>query len=94
MITNYNLTTLVDGDTSVVDGIAAGSPEQAIAFAAGILTERVKGHETMFMSPGVRWTIDTAVMDLENVTMLPGEVIGMFDLVLQAGQPRLVWTTA
>lgn len=46
------------------------------------------------MSPGVRWAIDNAVMDLANVTMLTGDVIGMNDLVIRGGQPKLVWTKA
>jgi hypothetical protein len=93
-MTTYNLTSLVNGTTSVVEPLVADTEEKAVAFAAGLLTERVKGHEAMFMSPGVRWAVDTAVMDLASVTMLTGDVIGMFDLVIREGQPKLVWTKA
>ena len=91
-MTTYNLTSLVNGTTSVVEPLVADTEEKAVAFAAGLLTERVKGHEAMFMSPGVRWAVDTHVMDLANVTMLTGDVIGVFDLLMQDGQPKVIFT--
>lgn len=88
----YNLITLVNEQTAVVEPLVADTPEKAIAYAAGMLSERVKGHEDMFMSPGVRWGIDTGQLDLANVMMLTGEALGAFDLVQIAGLPKLVWS--
>lgn len=70
----------------------ADTGEKAVAYAAGMLSERVKGHEEMFVSPGVRWGLDAGEMDLADVTMLFGTVLGAFDLIRQGGRPRLVWT--
>lgn len=88
---NFNLITLVNGTPGVVEPLIAETQEQAIAFSSGLLTERVKGHEHLFMSPVVRFVVDTAEIDLANVTMLTGEIIGTFDLVVRGGQPKLIF---
>jgi hypothetical protein len=91
-MTTFNLITLTNGQTAGVEPLIAETAELATAYAAGMITERVKGHEDMFMSPRVRWAIDTGVVDLVNVTMLTGDVVGTFDLVQRDGAAKLVWS--
>ena len=93
-LNTYNLIRVHNGQTAAVEPLIADSADKAIAHSAGMLTERIKGHEDMFMSPGLRWAIDTGQLDLANVAMLTGPVLGTFDLIQLGDARKLVWSPA
>ena len=92
MLTTYNLLTLIDGRLSAIEPVVSDTNEGAIAFASGVLTERLKGHLGMFVALKVRWGVDTGNRDLGDVTLATGPALGAFDIVTCSEGPRLVWS--
>ena len=90
--TTYHLLTLIDGKLSGIEPVVADTEDTAIAFASGVLNERIKGDIGMFLALKVRWGLDTGNRDLGDVMLETGPALGAFDIVTWGGGPRLVWS--
>ena len=93
MLMTYNLFTLIDGQMSAIEAVVSETEEGAIAFASGMLTERIKGHVDMFVTLKVRWGLDTGNRELGEVMLATGPAIGAFDIVTGCGGHKLVWSS-
>ena len=87
----YNLITIRDGQAAAVEPLISDSADKAIAYAAGMLSERVKGREEMFTSLGVRWFVDCGDRDILDMAMPVGDQLGAFRLVQAQDRLNLLW---